>query len=408
MPRHLTALFALLFTFIPLAADAAEPVVRLSLVSEEATPETDTLNYFYLNQEGEEQLEILNIHREPIVTDEDVEKASVDPSREGYIHITLTKAGAAKMREATARMELGKDRMAVIVDGKVKTAPTVNAVLGNQFMISGLADETDAYILGIVSRLNHKTLSPWEVKQLEDRRLYPEKYVHDAPYTEEEYLHFHANLKRIGLHFLMKWIPEDELTKILPAGKSAADVIKDLGKPRLVEAKGNREIWLYELHSDHPEYPKKEDYKLAQFTITFHDKKVVSFSCSSGRYFDTPSDIRAEAGRQLKTLTPLVKDSADLTYTFVLENSTIINPEVLPTTTDLSDLISQIGITFYDYRGPGAPIQIEISCPIVQYLAKFLPELKPYRGARGKIDVRLLNEIIAPYEKRTKRLPELY
>lgn len=56
--------------------------------------------------------------------------------------ISLTAEGTDKMIKATRGMKPGSDRIAIIVDGKLRSAPVVQHVpLGKNFIISGLRKE---------------------------------------------------------------------------------------------------------------------------------------------------------------------------------------------------------------------------------------------------------------------------
>jgi len=67
-----------------------------------------------------------------------VERAQfVSFKREGAgVIVTLTKAGAEQMRDATAGMRYGSDRVAFRFHGKVLSAPVVQAEMGRQFLIA--------------------------------------------------------------------------------------------------------------------------------------------------------------------------------------------------------------------------------------------------------------------------------
>ena len=60
------------------------------------------------------------------------------------ILVKLNQKGAKKIFAATSKIRHGVDRIAIILDGKVLSAPTVQASLGAHFEISGMADAAEA------------------------------------------------------------------------------------------------------------------------------------------------------------------------------------------------------------------------------------------------------------------------
>ena len=56
----------------------------------------------------------------------------------GVINVMLSKEGGRRLANTTETMTIGSDRMAVVLDGEVLIAPTVNATLGRNFIVEGL------------------------------------------------------------------------------------------------------------------------------------------------------------------------------------------------------------------------------------------------------------------------------
>ena len=88
--------------------------------------------------------ERLFLKDEPVITETEVERAGVDPGTPGHLNITLNTPGGRAMKTATSAMRLGHDRLAVVVQGKVNSAPVVQAILSNTFVISGLDKANEA------------------------------------------------------------------------------------------------------------------------------------------------------------------------------------------------------------------------------------------------------------------------
>ena len=82
------------------------------------------------------------IHRRKIVTAEDV-KAARATGRIGEISVLLTEKGGEKMLKVTQDMNLGHDRIAVLIESRCVIAPTVQAKLGRNFIVNGLGDKSE-------------------------------------------------------------------------------------------------------------------------------------------------------------------------------------------------------------------------------------------------------------------------
>ena len=76
--------------------------------------------------------------QEVYITGKDIAAANPDYQRKGYVNVTLSTSGAYKMKKLTSSMELGRDRLAVVLDDKVVSAPVVQDTLYKEFSISGL------------------------------------------------------------------------------------------------------------------------------------------------------------------------------------------------------------------------------------------------------------------------------
>ncbi|MBO5683758.1 MAG: hypothetical protein J6R92_02305 [Akkermansia sp.] len=99
------------------------------------------------SEDGHVRYEYLVVQRpevaaeeEMLVTEQDVDRASLDPLRPG-IDFTLTQRGADTLTRLTRSMKLGQERLAILLDGVVVSAPVVHAELGAQFFITGLSAE---------------------------------------------------------------------------------------------------------------------------------------------------------------------------------------------------------------------------------------------------------------------------
>ena len=72
------------------------------------------------------------------ITGKEVSSASPNYARRGCVSVVLNRTGAGRMGRLTGKMQKGRDRLAVVLNGQVKCAPTVQATLHKEFEISGL------------------------------------------------------------------------------------------------------------------------------------------------------------------------------------------------------------------------------------------------------------------------------
>ena len=89
--------------------------------------------YYYVLQKP-----YVAMQKDIYITGAEVAKAQPDYVRKGYVDVVLNRTGADRMGRLTGGMQIGRDRMAVVLNNQVKCAPTVQAVLHKDFNISGL------------------------------------------------------------------------------------------------------------------------------------------------------------------------------------------------------------------------------------------------------------------------------
>lgn len=94
--------------------------------------------YTFKNGKGEDIKEKIFLEKRESLTGKDIVHAGVDLTRPSEVAVTLSNEGADKMYNLTSRMQIGHDRMAVVLDDVVKSAPVVQAILSKNFVISGL------------------------------------------------------------------------------------------------------------------------------------------------------------------------------------------------------------------------------------------------------------------------------
>lgn len=108
--------------------------------------------YAYKVEEGTPQEKELTrnilLNRRPAVEGKNIVRATPDPMGGGRVDITLNGEGEDKMIALTSPMAEGRDRIAIVLDGKCISAPVVQQVpLGKQFQITGLNADGEAVSL---------------------------------------------------------------------------------------------------------------------------------------------------------------------------------------------------------------------------------------------------------------------
>ena len=107
---------------------------------ETVAPGYKLFTYTDTDDRGEPRTEQLLLENRNKIEGKHVKRASPDLATSGVVQVTLTGAGGKLMRNLTAPMRKGVDRLAVVLDGEVDSAPVVQAVLDKNFIIQGVGD----------------------------------------------------------------------------------------------------------------------------------------------------------------------------------------------------------------------------------------------------------------------------
>jgi hypothetical protein len=118
--------------------------LRISELSPQANSDTERMT---LKTESHE--ENLFVKKEAVLTDRDIKEAFITAEHE--IHVRLNDEGAQKLKTVTERLRKKGDRLAIVVEGRLITAPTVLATLDSDFVISGF-DNLDLRELDALAR----------------------------------------------------------------------------------------------------------------------------------------------------------------------------------------------------------------------------------------------------------------
>ncbi|MEC9056189.1 MAG: protein translocase subunit SecD, partial [Verrucomicrobiota bacterium] len=89
---------------------------------------------------GESTTQQLLLEKRNKIEGKHVKKANPDSGSAGVVRVELSGSGGKLMRNLTAPMRKGSDRLAIVLDGKVNSAPVVQATLSSIFVIEGVGD----------------------------------------------------------------------------------------------------------------------------------------------------------------------------------------------------------------------------------------------------------------------------
>lgn len=140
---------------------------ELVAAGQEFVPGYKLYEYIFKDDDGKSHTEKLFLSKRVTLTGNDVSNAQPDGVRGGIVHVTLSGKGGDKMSLLTKQMTHKKDRLAVVLDGRVVTAPVVNSTLSKQFEISGMNGPGEADNVSKV--LNNPLESPLRI--LEQRTV---------------------------------------------------------------------------------------------------------------------------------------------------------------------------------------------------------------------------------------------
>jgi hypothetical protein len=383
-----------------LSGYAWSDVFRIAEVKMQEAPEVERMIY---PKGGKD--EPLFVSKASILTVADIASATRSSSREQTISVKLTPQGAAKLRAATERMRLGVDRLAILIDGKINSAPVVTAVLGGQFDVSGFKELNDRDLENLARRMSGRPplRADEKVPQLEK----PPK-VETVPYTEEEYRQLKKKLEEMGLFYLDVMPSEKELGTRLRKGMSHAEVLAEFGKPTRGPKEPSDSTYRlsYDVAAEKlPPNPDKDVIPVG-FTVDFVDGKVTTWSpfWSNAQQQQKTPEL---SSRVLKATFPKVDLSDEkLDWVGFFEEIKIENPRQKITLGDLWDLVGIVDLTSKALE-PNQKANVSADCDVLRILSHHLPEVEKLRqsATNGRIPIATLNETLSPYFNGEKLLP---
>lgn len=107
---------------------------------EEIEPGFSAYQLTQKDRDGNEFTSPILLRRVAALGGSDIASAIPSQQRTDAVSVTLNSEGTDKMIKLTQKMRKGIDRLAIVLDGVVISAPTVNDTLGKNFEVSGLDD----------------------------------------------------------------------------------------------------------------------------------------------------------------------------------------------------------------------------------------------------------------------------
>ncbi|MEG2971589.1 MAG: protein translocase subunit SecD [Akkermansia sp.] len=104
----------------------------------ERIPGWELYTYEFKDDNQKPHTQKLFLSKRSQLSGRDIASAYPIQEQRGYVGVTLSTAGADKMWKITSQMRHGRDRLAIVLDGKVVSAPTVQSSLSRNFTVSGM------------------------------------------------------------------------------------------------------------------------------------------------------------------------------------------------------------------------------------------------------------------------------
>lgn len=389
----------LLVLLIAAGLSQAAETLRVSAVVETDTPDAKEMPY--QTATGEQRVWVSN---KAIITEKDVKHAGQSMVQEKTIDVQLTEKGTAAMVTATAPMRPGIDRMAIIVEGKLHSAPVLRSVpLGKSFIIEGFAEYDDRQLTNLArGMMGQPPLGPDEAVPAPPPAGPVPPRPKLVPYTEEEIQAIKQQRERFGIYQLDRLPDQAELDKTLHQGMTADEVIAIYGKPTRHNRKPERKEFYLEYEIAPERRPDKPDGHMVpeSFKVEFRDSKVASWG--SGTWSDAPRELKNEnqVPGLLKGIFPSI-DMAAEDFNFVTWIEGIRIPD-LNAPVSQGDLASLLGSLFlYSTTIPSDSNKddtIRADCDVLKILGKYVPDLAKLTAAKdGKIPLADLHEAVRPF-----------
>jgi hypothetical protein len=377
-----------LLTLLFIHSVARGDVFRIAEVKTQKDSQTERMTY------GKD--EVIFVNKASVLTIDDIESATPSSHQEHAISVKLKPEGAKKLRITTERLQPGVDRLAIIVDGQVKSAPVIQQALGGAFEVSGF-DELDARGLENLAR----RMSGRSILKDDEEVTPPAKppKTETVPYTEEEYRQLKKRREEMGIFYLDAMPSEKELGTRLRKGMSHAEVLTEFGRPTSgSKAPTEPDFRLsYDVAPERLPENAKRDAIPNGFAIDFTNGKVVGWSRGFTNSQREEKPLH-HSPRALKAIYPKIDfsdENMDLVGFF--EGIKIENPRQKITVADLGDLLSLVSL--FSNAPDIQKGDVSSACDVMRALAHHFPEVEELRrkARQGRVPIAPLTQSLSPY-----------
>jgi hypothetical protein len=396
MKTHLSAIF------LAIASVVSGDTLRISELASAAGEGSERM---VLKTEGGE--EKLFVKTKAVIGDGDVEEAWPDPAFGGQISVKLNKDGGEKLKQTTAGMQHGRDRLAIIVDGRLISAPVVQSTLGSSFVISGFKDMEFNDLHNLARKMSRRPLRR-EGEDTEPLRPIPK--FETVPFTEVEYQANRAMREKMGLFHIESVPSEDELNKVFRKGMGREEVLKLFGKPYMA-SENPHDVDFYFIYKiapeKQPDNPKREMLPDG-FKADFSNGKLSRWSHT---YSNAPREEKI-VGREEPTLRAVLPEidfsSGDVDIVAYVEGIVVADPKQSVNKRDLGDLIAIAMMLSSSLDEDQKEATLNADCDFMKTLSHSFSDVAVLRqGAKnGLVRIDKLNEMLSPYAFGKKELPE--
>ena len=120
---------------------------------ESEVPGTRKMELSWEGEDGEKHRETLWVNKEVIVTEKDITHASLYEAHVGTLAVRVNEKAGQRMATATKGLRLGRGRVAVLLDGKLISAPAIASPISTDFIVMGLDHLNDLELTKLAARL---------------------------------------------------------------------------------------------------------------------------------------------------------------------------------------------------------------------------------------------------------------
>ena len=386
--------------FFTVAGLCSGDTLRISVL---ADAPGDGVERMVLKTEDDE--EILFVKTKSVLGDADVEMAQAH-STGNRIHVWLNEAGGKKLKATTAKMRPGQDRLAIIVDGRLISAPFIQGTLDSQFVISGFRDMELRDLDDLARKISGRPPRP---EGEEPNAIQPPPKRETVPFSEEEYQAKKAMREKMGIYQIDSVPTEEGLKKLLRKGMRPDDVLKLFGKPYITSDEPHDDDFFF-LYMVAPEKRAENPKRKALpdgFKVDFDNGKVAGWSHT----YSTAARAEKVVGRPEPTLKAILPDldlaADDLDLVAFVEGIVVPDPEQSVNKRDLGDLISVTMMLSGILDEDAKQRTLDANCDYMKTLAHHFPDIAALRRSAkdGRVAIEALNATLAPYAYGAKELP---